>query len=146
MTRAERKARKKEKRLKNKTLRRRVWLGIFLALLVVVNAVCLRLEVIITLFSVGPETKSDEVIKASNDYAKQITKDIEAEGAVLLKNSNQVLPLASDTVNIFGWGSISPIYAGTGSGSGDEKDNITLQQGLMNAGLTVNDELTEFYE
>lgn len=145
MTREERKARRKEKRLKNKKLRRRIWLGIFLALLVVVNVVCLRLEVIITLFTVSPETKSEEVIKASNDNAKQVIKNIEAEGAVLLKNSNQVLPLTSDKVNIFGWGSVSPIYAGTGSGGGNEKDNINLQQGLRNAGLTVNDELTEFY-
>ena len=54
------------------------------------------------------------------------------------------LPLAKGSaINVWGWASNNPIYGGTGSGS-LSKDNptTTLLDGLHNAGVTTNDELT----
>lgn len=78
--------------------------------------------------------------------AEEITQRIEEEGIVLLENKNEVLPLADKAVNVFGISSVQLTYGGAGSGSSDEGNNVTIQQGLENAGISVNDELTKFYE
>ena len=45
-------------------------------------------------------------------YAK--AQEVEAEGAVLLKNDHGTLPLAKGEVSVFGITSVYPVYAGTG--------------------------------
>ncbi|MBQ2901606.1 MAG: glycoside hydrolase family 3 C-terminal domain-containing protein [Agathobacter sp.] len=85
----------------------------------------------------------DEATQASKD----ITTRLEEEGIVLLENKDAVLPLTDNKkINVFGISSISLIYGGNGSGASDESKNVTLQQGLSEAGFEVNDELTKFYE
>lgn len=48
--------------------------------------------------------------------------------------------------NIFGWESINPAYGGAGSGGiNDLYDIVSLNQGLENAGFSINQELVDFY-
>ena len=57
---------------------------------------------------------SDEEREA---YEAELCATVEAEGAALLKNENNALPLASGAkVSLFGHGSVDLMYGGTGSG------------------------------
>lgn len=72
-----------------------------------------------------------------------------AEGAVLLKNQNGVLPLAQNTcVSLFGRGQIEWFYTGYGSGGDVNKPYaVSLLEGLRNCEyLTVNESLAAVYE
>ena len=91
----------------------------------------------------GPD--ADEVA-AFRQASADMTQKVESEGIVMLENKNQTLPLASGSkINLFGYGSRDIVYGGSGSGSGDSSNNITLEQGLTNAGFSVNPELVSFY-
>ena len=92
----------------------------------------------------------DEVKQASKNIIDETLK----EGAVLLKNDNDALPLAKeDTVNLYGAASYHSVVTGMGSSSfkvnGDQDpfaDIVTLEQGLTSAGLSVNKNLNEWYK
>lgn len=85
-------------------------------------------------------------VEKTKKNAMDLTEKIEGEGAVLLENKGKTLPLQNKHVNVFGYGSRNIVYGGSGSGGGAEGNNVDLQQGLKNAGFTVNDELTKFYD
>ena len=80
--------------------------------------------------------------------SKEIIEETMEEGAVLLKNENNALPLAKgDTVNLYGFASYYTVITGQGSGVGDAKTGlVTLEQGLTAAGLSVNQELNNWYK
>ena len=81
------------------------------------------------------------------EQSRAMAQELVQEGAVLLKNESNALPLAEGTaVNLFGYGSVDPIYGGSGSGASDTSSNIDLITGLTNAGFTVNQELVDFYK
>lgn len=97
---------------------------------------------ILTLASGAGPAPSAATIKETTEVAHQIAD----EGVVLLENAEGVLPLASKKVNVFGWASIDPVYGGTGSGSMNANyPTVSLLEGLKNAGLEVNDKLSELY-
>lgn len=77
----------------------------------------------------------------------EITRQSAAEGMVLLKN-NQTLPLPnqSQKIAIFGVTSYDFISGGTGSGNVNKAYNVSLRDGLTNAGYQLNNELITFYE
>lgn len=65
---------------------------------------------------------------------------------MLLKNEGSLLPLQNKKINLFGWASTAPAYGGSGSGSiSASYPNVSLIDGLTNAGIEVNEELTQFY-
>ena len=71
-----------------------------------------------------------------------------AEGAVLLKNENDALPLtgAERNVSLFGIGSVDPVYGGTGSGAVDASTAPTFKSALeRNGNFAVNDTLWNWY-
>lgn len=85
---------------------------------------------------------SDDTVAAANKLAK----DVQAEAITMLKNDNDNLPLSGKKVNVFGWGSTSPVYGGTGSGSMSEQyPTVSLLDGMKEAGLETNSELTKLY-
>lgn len=93
--------------------------------------------------------KMDDVKKASLDIIEETMK----EGAVLLKNENNALPLQKDdTVTLYGAGSYYTVITGQGSSgvygsqSNWSKDYVSLYQGLTDAGLNVNAELNNWYK
>lgn len=85
------------------------------------------------------------------DYTKgdEICQQIEAEGAVLLKNDNHTLPL-KDTkkVNVFGWGSTDGgfVVSGSGSGASSVQDKATkFLSALEKEGFEYNKDLIKIY-
>lgn len=90
-------------------------------------------------------TSKEEVLNAANDFVIDVAK----EGTVLLKNENQVLPLAAEGehVSVFGKNSVNIVYSGSGSASGSSstKQN-TLYESLEAAGISYNESLKKFYE
>ncbi|MDO4432540.1 MAG: glycoside hydrolase family 3 C-terminal domain-containing protein [Aerococcaceae bacterium] len=88
----------------------------------------------------------EEALQAARENSKRLTTKIQEEGIVLLENKNNALPLQNKKVNVFGVGSVSTVYGGSGSGASDESANITIKQGLEAAGFELNADLVSFYE
>lgn len=117
--------------------------AIGLALLICANLICTGpMSSILSLLS-GSGTISAESV----DSASALCIDLAEEGIVLEQNDDNLLPLSSDSnLNVFGWGSIDPVYGGTGSGAlSDSAEKVTLLDGLTDAGLNLNTELSDFY-
>ncbi|OPA76271.1 beta-glucosidase [Paenibacillus selenitireducens] len=79
----------------------------------------------------------------------EFSRKVAAEGAVLLKNDGQVLPIAKNrNVSIFGRTQINYYRSGTGSGGSVHVSHTTnLLDGLRSKkNITVNEELAAVYE
>jgi len=84
----------------------------------------------------------DEVREAGMDIAEQLTE----EGAVLLKNDNKSLPIASTAkVSVFGHSSVNEIVCGTGSADIDASGAPSFKEALEEVGVKVNPSLWDFY-
>ncbi|MBQ5498675.1 MAG: glycoside hydrolase family 3 C-terminal domain-containing protein [Treponema sp.] len=71
---------------------------------------------------------------------RKIARESAAEGMVLLQNDG-VLPLSKDeSIAIFGSGANHTIKGGTGSGEVNERECVTILEGLRNAGLKIENE------
>ena len=61
-----------------------------------------------------------------------------AEGIVLLKNEDHVLPLAPGSrLGLYGAGAVHTVKGGTGSGDVNERHSVTIREGLEAAGLKI---------
>ena len=81
-------------------------------------------------------------------YEKELCRDIEGEGAALLLNKDDTLPLAEGTkFSCFSQSSVNLLYGGTGSGQVSANDAVTLMAALQESfgEGTVNPELWKFY-
>lgn len=77
-------------------------------------------------------------IRAYEAPHREVSGKAAAEGIVLLKNEKQVLPLAKGSaVALYGAGATHMIKGGTGSGDVNEREVVTIYQGLLNAGYHV---------
>ncbi|MBQ7944271.1 MAG: glycoside hydrolase family 3 C-terminal domain-containing protein [Lachnospiraceae bacterium] len=80
------------------------------------------------------------------EYGLELCEQVEAEGAALLMNENNVLPLAKGSkVSCFSNSSGNLVYGGTGSGNIDASTANTLKGALENSGFEVNPTLWDFY-
>lgn len=85
-------------------------------------------------------TKSDEVTQRELDN-RAIARRAAAEGFVLLKNENHLLPLKeTGKIGLYGAGAVKTIKGGTGSGDVNERDCVTILQGLKTAGYQITSE------
>ena len=76
----------------------------------------------------------------------QIVREAAAEGTVLLKNNENLLPLNHmENVALFGCGSYRPIAGGTGSGDVNKAYIVSLVEGMRNAGFNVDNNLVSEY-
>ena len=72
---------------------------------------------------------------------------IEEEGAVLLLNEDNALPIAKGSkVSVFGKNSVQLVLGGSGSGGGSSEGASTIFDGLKEGGFEYNPTLKEFYE
>ena len=117
-------------------------IAMVLAVVVCVNMICFGPMSTLIGLATGNGTLSDE----TNEEAAKVAEEIMEDGIVLLKNES-LLPLnETKKLNIFGWESINPAYGGAGSGGiNDLYDIVSLNQGLENAGFSINQELVDFY-
>ena len=117
-------------------------IAMVLAVVVCVNMICFGPMSTLIGLATGNGTLSDEI----NEEAAEVAEEIMEDGIVLLKNES-LLPLnETKKLNIFGWESINPAYGGAGSGGiNDLYDIVSLNQGLENAGFSINQELVDFY-
>lgn len=91
-------------------------------------------------------TSDFESAEEMTEYGIEICKQVEAEGAALLLNENQALPLAAGSkVSCFSGSSVNLVYGGTGSGNIDASTADTLKSALEGAGMEVNGNLWDFY-
>ncbi len=81
-------------------------------------------------------------------FEKELCESIEAEGAALLLNNDNTLPLAEGTkFTTFSQSSYNLMYGGTGSGQVSAEDAVTLKEALEDAfgEGTVNPAQWDFY-
>lgn len=79
-------------------------------------------------------------------YGLELCEAVEAEGAALLMNENNALPLEEGAkVSCFSNSSGNLVYGGTGSGNIDASTANTLKGALKNSGFEVNETLWNFY-
>lgn len=86
-------------------------------------------------------------IEVGNTDSKIVSENICEEGAVLLKNSKNILPLNNvKSINLFGYGSTALVFGGSGSGAVNTKECTTLIEALNDRGISHNEELTNQYK
>lgn len=81
---------------------------------------------------------------------KKAAQTVEAEGAVLLKNDNNALPLkvgaGENKISLVGISSVDPAYGGRGSAqTTSPQQPVTPKAGFEQAGFEVNSALNDFY-
>ena len=94
----------------------------------------------------------NEVLAAANSLNEEIVE----EGIVLLKNQDDLLPIAtpksdenvkkSPKISVFGHNSVNLVYGGSGSGGSNTDGAATIYDSLQAAGYEFNPTLKAFYE
>ena len=103
-----------------------------------------------------PPITDDSKVSQAQAAGAELAKKVELEGAALLKNADNVLPLSKTDdkkVNVFGYGSVDWAYGAIGNGTSGqvrpEDDNINSVTDLMKAlnryGISTNTEIQDFY-
>lgn len=86
---------------------------------------------------------NEEMYKYGNDICRQV----EAEGAALLLNKDNALPLSEgNKISTLSSNSVDLVYGGTGSGNVDASKADDLKTALEKSGLKVNPTLWDFYK
>lgn len=87
-----------------------------------------------------------ETKDATDEEARTVANQVEADGAVLVKNDG-TLPLSKDVkkVNVFGWASCDWVGGGSGSGGVNQVDT-GLVEALEAQGIQTNTRLTQMYQ
>ncbi len=135
----------KQERSKKFLIRAQAGAALVLAMVIVINLMCAGpLSSLLNL--VAGRGGNFTISAESISEAEALCEDIADEGIVLLKNEGGILPLTGNKLNVFGWASTNPCYGGTGSGAlSDSYPKVSLLDGLKNAGIETNQELTDFY-
>jgi beta-glucosidase len=76
----------------------------------------------------------------------KLTREVAAEGFVLLKNEGVTLPLKERKVALFGSTSYNFIAGGAGSGNVNRPYVVDLRDGLLGNGFTLNEALDKRYQ
>ncbi len=72
---------------------------------------------------------------------RALARKAAAEGMVLLENRDHLLPLEKGTkVALYGVGASKTVKGGTGSGDVNERESVSIYQGMKNAGFQITNE------
>ncbi len=131
------------KRVK-RLIRGEACIAVVLVILIAANMMCTGpLSTLLTSVAGVPVSKITDETTAE---ATSLVTEICEEGITLLENDDDILPLSTTKVNVFGWSATNPCYGGTGSGAlNDAYETVTFLQGLTDAGIEYNTELIDFY-
>lgn len=94
-------------------------------------------------------SRNEEDVDKAIEESRKIALEVEEEGIVLLQNDGDYLPMADLTkVNLFGWGSYSPISCMVGSAAvnNDEEQKISITAAFEQAGIAYNKEIEKMYD
>ncbi len=81
---------------------------------------------------------TSEAVSPREAAHKEISRKAAEAGIVLLKNEGGVLPVSTDKpVALFGSGAAKTVKGGTGSGDVNERESISIYDGMTEAGYTV---------
>ena len=79
--------------------------------------------------------------------AATVTRDVAAEGEILLKNENDALPMLSKgRVTVFGISQVNVVGAGNGGNFSAGSGGMTIAEALEAEGFTVNARITDAYK
>ena len=102
------------------------------------------------------ENEDPNAIYYSGDYkttaerleaGAKVVYQTELEGATLLMNENDALPLKQGSaISLFSTSSVNVVYGGTGSANVDSSTCDNLKQAAEKSGFKVNETLWNFYE
>lgn len=102
------------------------------------------------------ENRDDSAVYYESDFETEeervnkghaLVKQVEGEGAALLMNENNALPLDKGSkLSLFSTSSVNLVYGGTGSANVDASKADTLKTALEKTGFSVNPTLWDFYE
>ncbi|GAE29557.1 glycoside hydrolase family 3 protein [Alkalihalobacillus hemicellulosilyticus] len=122
-----------------------VFLSVVLLLGVAGNVALAYFSDVVTMYFNEIDVESAEAVEA-RAHSEEVASQIADEGIVLLKNNEDMLPLAETTqLNVFGWSFTNPVYGGTGSGKVNADTAVNPKQGLENAGFEINEQLYNDY-
>ncbi len=164
MDRKEKRARKKEmKRARHLAVRPwrglTIFSGVFAVVFVIAYLVCSVFDNTIaarvngTFWHLKDEdanaqyfTSDFQDVEEMAEYGEELCRQVEAEGAALLMNEDEALPLKKGAaLSLFSNSSVNLVYGGTGSGNIDAASADTLKDALEDAGFSVNETLWDFY-
>ena len=156
---------KAKKRMSNKAFAG-IWgtvLAILLIVVLVGNYFAMKYTTIITrslghtttkVTTTGDGSSDNEYFKSDYssheelvDHETEFSKQLVAEGIVLMRNQDNVLPLErGKKISLFGIGSAKFVYSGLGSGAIDTSKTTSLKDALEAEGFQVNPDLYSVYE
>ncbi len=84
--------------------------------------------------------------KPDLDAHAKLTREVAAEGMVLLKNDNVTLPLEGRKIALFGSNAYNFIAGGAGSGNVNRPYVVDLRDGLLNNGISLYEPLDARYQ
>lgn len=104
----------------------------------------------------APPIVDEEAVQLSSSAGQEMSARIMEEGAVLLQNKDNTLPLDYNTVkkvNVFGWRSVDWIYGSEGQNASggvapeddDFEKNVDIYKALNKYGIEYNQQLFDMY-
>ena len=121
--------------------------SLFLALAFAVSMLAVSLSGLLDSFLTGVSVDVEaSAVNAAAAESRELSRQIEAEGMVLLQNENNTLPLSREVkqVNVFGWASTQWLGGGSGSGRVSRCD-VGILDALEAYGVAYNHSLSEMY-
>lgn len=117
-----------------------ILLSIFLVLTIAANTLLSRYAGVITQAVSGSEMPT-ELSEELFDEGYDVCVSLAREGAVLLKNENNALPLdKNEKITILGYSSYAYFTSGTGSAGGrDDGNTVSMKDAFSGVGLAVNE-------
>ena len=83
----------------------------------------------------------DQAVSLRETVNRQLARKAAAEGMVLLKNEGNLLPLKPGTkVALYGVGASKTVKGGTGSGDVNERETVSIFQGMKDTGYVITTE------
>ena len=154
------KAYKKARRKSHGLWKALTWVSLPLAIILTVATVVVTMfDNTVALFVGGTfwelENEDPDAVYYESDFKTEeervargyeLVKQVEGEGATLLTNENNALPLGKDVnVSLFSTSSVNLVYGGTGSANVDASKADNLKTALEKADINVNQTLWDFY-